>query len=123
MPKTARYISCLINNIERNFETATSLKEVLNSKNVHLLNTHLQQGRGTYFDVFEDDMAVTRTVVTSSWDGDGREFLELDIVATQFTRQDRPEILSLLKQKYEDRIVSAQKNGGRTHPLSEVDLT
>lgn len=122
MPQTARFVSKLVGNIERNYQTATDMESLLSSKNISTIGNHTHEGVGNYVDLFEDDMAITRTVVTMDVDGDGRPFYNLDVAIAKFDGRDKPLILDLLKQAFLGKLAEAQNNGELTRPLASIQF-
>jgi len=122
--QTARYISKLENNVEQPYETTTSISKLLNRKNLLKISGHANEGTGIYEDIFTDDMALARTVVTFTADNSGRSFYNLDVLVAKYDGSDRDLILELLKQKHLESMASAQANGEEkfSNPLPEVRL-
>lgn len=120
--KIARYVSKLIDDRERNFETKIALKNLLNPNNLLVISNHVKEGTGEYPDLFPDDMAISHTLVTFKPDNAGRPFFELDVCVVKFMGEDRDLILSLLQREYAAKLAQ-QRNGGELHnPLEEVKL-
>jgi len=120
--RTARYVSKLVDNIERNYSTKTAVSELLSPSNFKVINSHMQEGSGKYFDVFEDDMAFAFTLVTPAVDDDGRWFSEVDVLVAKYDKSDRFVILDLLQKEHLPRLTRFQNGGELRNPLPEVEL-
>jgi hypothetical protein len=122
--QVARYVSKLVGEVERQFETSISISKLLNRKNLLKVSSHANEGIGIYEDAFADDMALTRTVISFSVDSSGRPFYNLDVVVTRYNSADRELILELLRQRHTEKMAAAQNNGGDDlhNPLPEVEL-
>jgi len=121
--QTARFVSKLENNIECNFQTVSDLSSLLRSSNLSQLSDYTTHGVGIYIDTFIDDMALTRTIVTSDITDEGRIFYNLDIAVVKFDAKDKQLILDLFKDRFVGQLAQAQNGDILTHPLPELKLT
>lgn len=121
--QTARFVSKLVDNIEQNYQTVSDPTDLLRSSNLSQLSDYVKHGTGIYIDTFIDDMALTRTIVTSDVTDEGRIFYNLDIAVVKFDAKDKQLILDLFKDRFLGQLAQEQNGGKLANPLPELKLT